>query len=260
MSTNLFDPEKFDAKRLYVVYKITIRVREALFGGTPKNPELIEKWILARTKNPLKKEDKERIPDSLTKAQIKEAVANMTEEEATDNWTGFQQDERGIFLHCRNVKRMMVECSSVQGIIKAKRGSKQIFQHGFEVKGMYHDTHCHFDNRTTEDGFEEGAIHVMTAKGPRTSIKRQDYVGDGAELSYWLWVLKMHPNEARYIGPKDLTNILCHAQEDGLGASRSQSKGKFDIIAFEKMDDGEIDTKKAPGHSETKKSGRKGPA
>ncbi len=81
------------------------------------------------------------------------------------------------------------------------------------------------------DGYEEKAIHVMTAQGPRTSIKRSDYV-NSPEIEFNIAV-----------GTKDLTEevivrLLAHSEVfEGLGASVSQHYGKYDILEFERLPD-----------------------
>ena len=228
-----------DSTVLYERYRVTLKIREKLFGGVPKNPDLIEAWVKART----------GYDDELTKAQTKEALETQTEEIAAGSgmWTGFASDDVGIFLHTRNVKAMFRESSTLLGITQKKRGSKQIIQHGFEVKGCVvknsklatSESHVYFmkdDNiLAVPDGSEEGPIHVMTAQGPRTALKRQDFVEE-AMLAFDVWILKTESAEKRHLGEKDLHHMLTHAQENGLGASRSQGNGKFDVIEISRLD------------------------
>lgn len=214
---------KFDSKPLYDRYNVTIAVREHIYGGTPKNPDIIKAWIKART----------GFDDDLTKAQTEEALETQTDEEAESMWTGFPSDELGLFVHTRQLKAMLRESAVLLRITKKKIGSRQIIQHGFEVRGPEHDSRIYL-GVTEPTGSHEGPIHVMTPKGPRTALKRQDYV-EKPQLSFAVWILKTAPQETRHLGEKDLVQMLTHCQENGFGACRSQGHGKFDVIEFSKI-------------------------
>ncbi len=211
---------RFDASALYDRYAVTIRLRDRINGGVPKNSAVIEKWVKART----------GFDDELTKAQTEEALKTQTEDVAEGMWTGFPRDENGLFIWTRQIKAMLRESAVLLGITKKKRGSRQIIQHGFEIKNP--DGGDRIPLGVEEPtGSEEGPIHVMTAQGPRSALKRQDYV-ETPTLRFEIWVLTTAAQETRHIGEKDIVRMLTHAQENGLGASRSQGHGKFDVVEF----------------------------
>ena len=212
---------QFDSAELYDRYSVSIRIREHIYGGTPIDGGLIKAWVKART----------GFDDELTTAQTKEALEAQSEEEAEGMWTGFPCDERGLFIWTRQIKAMLRESATLLGITKKKRGSRQIIQHGFEVRGPDHDSRVYL-GVTEPTGSHEGPIHVMTPKGPRTALKRQDYV-ESPTLSFAVWILKTAPQETRHLGEKDLVRMLTHCQENGIGASRSQGHGKFDVTEFD---------------------------
>jgi hypothetical protein len=218
--------ERFNNDDLYDKYSVTIKVRDKLCGGVPKNHELIESWVKARTAH----------DDRMTKTQTAEVIETVLEEKTESAWTGFQCDpEHGLFLATRNVKAMLRESATMLRLFVKKRGSKQIVQHGFEIKGGWH----HSDGRVylcqdEPDGADEGAIHVMTAQGPRTAIKKVDYVSQ-CEIKFQIWVFKTAAQEKRHLGEADVIEMLTFAQENGLGAQRSQGYGKFDVTGFESM-------------------------
>jgi hypothetical protein len=111
-----------------------------------------------------------------------------------------------------------------------KRGSKQIFQHGFEIKSSPVDDRLYL-GVTEPTGYDEGPIHVDTARGPRSAIKRVDFV-DRPTVTFEVWVLSTASGETRHIGEKDLVKMLTFSQENGCGSDRSQGRGKFDVLAF----------------------------
>ena len=124
---------------------------------------------------------------------------------------------------------------------KNKRGSKDLLQHGFEIKAM-DGGQRHYLDRKEPDGNEEGPIHVQTPLGPRTALKKVDYC-EGVELTFEIWVLKTHPSDSRYLGEKDIVEMLTFGQEDGIGADRSQGMGKFDVADFTVVQKVKVTTK-----------------
>jgi hypothetical protein len=215
--------EKFDPKGLYDVYRVTIAVRDRICGGVPKNPELIRAWVEATTGH----------ADEQSAQLVQQDLDLLVNTQSEKCWIGFFGDEKGIFFPCRCVKACLKQSSTVLGITKQKRGSKQILAEGMEVKSPDGGDRLYFGLKEPS-GTWENAIHVNTAQGPRSALRRMDYVSK-PKMSFEIWVLKTAAQELRHIGEDDLVNILRHAQENGLGASRSTGEGKFDVIEFQKV-------------------------
>jgi hypothetical protein len=212
---------QFDSKRIYDVYRITIKMRDKLCGGIPRNKELLADAVRAHT----------GFDDAQTKAQIEELGAGVVDTIVEKSWNGFVGDKDGLYLPAFQIKAMFKEVSSLLRITTEKRGSKQIIQHGtFLVKATDGGDRVHF-GKTEPDGSDEGPVHVMTPQGPRTAIKRVDYV-QGVSLAFDLWVYATHPSETRHVGETEIVQMLTLAQENGLGADRSQGKGTFDVADF----------------------------
>ena len=230
-------PEReFDARKLYDIYQCTIAMRDKICGGTPRNEDVLRSAIIARTGH----------EDDVTREQITEAIANspkgsaaseideMVEEKIEKSWNGFPKDgAKGIFIWCRQVKALFKESATMLRVTVDKRGSKQIFQHGFEIKGPDVADKLYL-GKQEPDGFDEGPIHVQTAQGPRTALKRVDFVSQ-PKLQFEIWVLTTHAADKRHIGENDIRLLLTFAQENGLGADRSQGRGKFDVIEFARL-------------------------
>lgn len=226
-----------DSSELYDRYRIGITIRERMDGGVPKDPKLIEQWVAAKTGH----------KDEETQKQVESHMPDVeaaADEVAETMWCGFKRDvEREfIFIETRQVKAMLRECCVVLGITKKKRGSRQVIQHGFEIKGLEGGSKIPINVKS--EGTHEGAIHVMTPQGPRSALKRVDYVGPDSSLVFELWVLGTHHTETRHLGEKDIRRMFALAQEDGLGANRSQGSGKFDVTEFEVLAKAEIEEPK----------------
>lgn len=216
--------DRFNPRKLYDIYSVTIQVRERICGGMPKNPDLIKVWVESTT----------GYADAVTEKLTQENADLIVNAVAEKSWVGFPEDKvKGLFVPCRNLKAMLKQSASLLGITKAKRGSKQILAEGLEVKALDGCDRIYLD-RMKPDGTEEKAIHVMTAQGPRAALKRFDFVNKPT-LMFEVWVLKTAPQETRHIGEEELVLILTHAQENGGGASRSQGEGKFNVVEFQKL-------------------------
>ena len=219
---------RFDSRALYDTYTVTIQLRERIYGGTPKRGDMIKIWVETRT----------GYSDEKTVEQTKEAMDLLVDETAEKSWTGFQGDENGLFISANNLKAMIKQGASMLGITKKKMGSKQILAEGTEVKSVSgvngrRSTRIYLD-KGTPDGFEERPIHVMTAQGPRTALKRIDYI-ENARLTFEIWILRTAAQEKRHIGEDELVQILTFSQENGVGADRSQGAGKFDVVEFQRL-------------------------
>ena len=218
----------FNPSSLYDRYMVRIRIRERIDGGVPKDPKLIEAWVKAST----------GFDDEITKKQVEEHLSELEETvalteaiEATAErmWRGFKRDENGPYVEARQVKALLRESATLLRVTVKKRGSKQVIQHGFEVKGPLVESRIYLEKG--KEGTEERPIHVMTAQGPRSALTRTDFL-ERCEAQFEVWILKTAPQETRHIGEGDLVELLRHAQENGLGANRSQGSGKFDVIEF----------------------------
>lgn len=218
---------------MYEMYEVHIKFREKIAGGIPKNPKVIEDWIQAKMKGKLTKEEQKE----LTKKTIEEMDV---EEEVKKSWAGFKCDDKGIYIEDRNVRGMFKEAASVLEINRGK-GSvqiKQVLQHGFFIK----PAHIHLFRENSKeliqepDGYEERAIQIIGPKGPRTALKRYDYV-ERAEIQFQVLIAKPFSGEKSQITEDMMTHMIKLGQEVGTGADRSQQMGKFDIVEFTKKED-----------------------
>lgn len=230
--------DQFNAKPLYDIFRVSIQMRDKICGGVPRNKDLLADAVRAHTGH----------DDEHTQKQIEELGAGIVAEIVEKSWNGFPSDDEGLFLPAFQIKAMFKEVSSLLRITVEKRGSKQILQHGtFVVKALDGGDRVHL-GRKEADGCDEGPVHVMTPQGPRTAIKRVDYVR-GIAITFDVWVYGTHATETRHIGEQDVVEMLKLAQENGLGADRSQGKGCFDVVGFECLQ--RADRKKKKGKEET---------
>ena len=216
----------FDPASLYDHYAVTIRFRDRVCGGTPKNPEVLRTWIVSKTGH----------DDETTTAQEKAAREALLEPTEEKSWIGFPADEHGLFLWARQIKALFKESATMLRVTTTKLGSKQIFQHGFEIKSVEKSRPADRIYLGTKEptAWAEGPIHVTTAQGPRTALKRVDYV-ERPTITFAIWVLRTEAAEKRHVGEEEIVKMLTFGQENGIGADRSQGHGKFDVVEFQRL-------------------------
>lgn len=259
--------DEFNPRGLYDIYRVKIKMRDKLCGGKPKNLNILETHVKIKT----------GFDDQQTKAQIaelRETAPKITEEDLQEqieqSASGFQEDEHGLFISNYNLKAMFKESCTMLGIYSKRLGSKQILQHGFEIKlpedlqkayGVTRDDRIYL-GRDKPDGYDDNVVHAMTPKGKITSIKRVDYVM-GVTLEFEIWVFATHALEKRNVNEEILRGMLVFSQENGLGAERSQGRGKHNVVSFQALERGANPFAKSidPAAGEVPaKKGRKGKA
>ena len=214
----------------YDRYRVEIEFVKECVGGIPKNENVLEAWVQSRG------ERKGADPKYLKKLieKIKQEVE--AEEDMEKYWTTFKRDDAGIYLEDRNVKAMLREAATTLEYFRGKGSTarKQTFQHGLFVKPD--KIRFHRDGKVIREpeATQERAVHITTAMGPRSALKREDVVLPGARMTFEIWVVRPNGGEA-HITKEMLRDWLELGQEIGLGASRSQQFGKFRVVRFERI-------------------------
>jgi len=238
--------------------RIVLEFRDKLLSGIPQSGDMLDYFIKMKQMSDQEKEDfilriqKGAMTDD-EKAEMKET-----------SWTTFEKDKDGFCcLWHNNIKAMLREICSVTGTFMSKRasskkgeersGSKQTFQHGFNVKGTEGDglririltngVYARAEKRGEEPkwmpfpdgkyvpvkqahGYVDRIKHISDASGKRSAIGRHDFF-EKARLQFEVWWLANGNYDV-----DDLKKLFALAQDDGLGASRSQGLGQFDVIEF----------------------------
>jgi len=208
-------------------YVVKIKVPR-IAGGIPKDPEMMETWVNATNK---KKSEEER--KKIVEA-TKEQMEAVTDEVCKKNGTGFKSEEgKGLYIEGRQLKSMLKEAAN---IIKDLVPSKEEGEKGIKaLKSKVADRvfvveEKVFLGKTEPDSVEDRPISVIVAQGPRTSIKRTEYVHN-VELTFT--VRRLHDSA---VPEKTLYAILSYSQQIGLGAERSQGCGIFEIVSVTKTE------------------------
>lgn len=233
--------EGFSPERLYNRYNVMLEILDRIDGGTPKDPNLIEGWIKAKTGF-----DDARTAEIVAEHKLDpdKAAALLLEERKDAQWCGFRRDAIGHFIETRQLKAMMREALTNVGFAKKRRGSRNVMQHGVEVRGhkggpkVYLTDH---EGQPLGDPMtEERPIHVQTPQGPRSALTKTDYFGPGTTVLFEIWVLGVPSQEERSLNRQQVVDMLTFAQQNGIGANRSQGSGKFRVVLFEEVGSGAL--------------------
>lgn len=217
---------------LHRKYKVGLQFPGRVFGGVPKNPDLVQGWLEARKPTEPALIERKAAGEKITPiAQLAEQVIAQLpateDEKATESvWTTFKVDKDGnALLEERHIKALLREAVTTTGLARDRRGVKQVVQHGLFIKPQ-------FTPIGKVGGFEERALHVMTAQGPRSALRRMDYVERKEPFFFEVWVVNSSDKKETVTG-EDLARLFKVGEEIGLGASRSQSDGKFELVSVE---------------------------
>jgi len=220
--TDLWKKHQKSDWNIFDTYKVTILIKD-IVGGRPATAEMIEKWVAATCKAKTA-EERARIVD----ADV-QALGDVADDKAQAHTTVFARVDGGLAIEGRQVKAMLKEAANIikgRDPVKVKNLRSKVADQVF-VSEEYIPL-----GRTEPDEYQERPIHVMTAQGPRTSIKRVEMV-KGAEVTFT--VRRRQGRDTQSVPEPTLLAILDYCQTLGLGADRSQGYGTFTVQSVEKV-------------------------
>lgn len=212
---------------------------ECLVGGTPFDEKVAEGWL----------KTKWAASDDLIRDEIARVMVerNLTKEQATEqvdlnrHLTGFKADDTGLFIEGRQLKAAIkeaVSCAVASGKLQGPgwgRTSKGILsymaEHAFviERKLYIHDETGNIVQKAKsadEDspvGVMQNFVHTWRGNG----IKYEQYV-ENAVLNFTVW--SDHPFTA-----EQWAHIWMVGEFQGIGASRSQSYGRYAVTRWDEI-------------------------
>lgn len=231
------EPNMTEEMKLWKIYEVELRVLRRLYGGLPKNPDIIQGFL--KGKGVPEDDESKRLAE-----KIKKEVGTTEEEleEAEERmWTTFKRDERGLFIETRQIKAMLKEAVGETEMYKQpglmglkSRVGGSVFpkgQGGEDLTRLYLYRGSEMDKIVHKpDGFEETVGHVRGPQGPRSILKRKDYVTAP-------WIMFELKVANKRVKKKVLDDLFEVGEEIGLGADRSQEHGKFKLVKFEEIKD-----------------------
>ena len=204
-------------------------VVDTLVGGVPRNPNVIKGWIESK----LKDSQQQRIRDLVAETV---ATTGVTSEQAveeisqTKHLNGFKVDpEHGLFYEGRQLKAGLKEAVS----IAVSAGKLEMTKWGSTRKWLtnYFPEHVFVVEERLYLGVSEptGVLQQFVHTHNGSSIQYQEYVTD-AKLTFT--IVTDHD-----FTDQDWAMIWTTGEMNGLGASRSQGYGTYQVTKWEKTVD-----------------------
>ena len=256
-----------EENKIYTRVYMEVELRDKLLAGIPQSGDMLDYFLKTKFESQAEKED----------FKLRVTNGKLTDDEKDEmketSCCVFERDKgtRNLCIWHNNIKSMIREVFSVTGMFMAKRasskkgaikgGGRQNYQHFLFIDPMrplflsnyfYDDTGVQqfyhsedgksFDTNAKDSlwipmqephGYVDRIKIIKDASGQRTALGRHAFV-DGVRLAFRLkW------GDVNVYSIADMRKTFAIAQDDGLGASRSQGFGKFDVIKFDVKEAGE---------------------
>ena len=223
--------------------KVTIRVREKLHGGKPKELDAANAMLNARGLN-------EVVEARLAEIPVEERAEKVVDEGLCEFHR--REGKPGLWMPSNNLKAMLKENWSALGYYKdatprskrksvepedgekkgkALQGSRGRLHEGVFVRSCVEEDEEWIYLGDKPDGIDVSVSHTKGPNGPVHSIKRNEFV-----LSPTIEFMILTATQvAGGLPDETLADVLIHAQEHGVGANRSQGRGTFNVLNVEEV-------------------------
>lgn len=237
------------AAEQYAAYDVTIVLDGKLMGGVPKSVDLIEGWLrknmgitdqqelhreVLKTLAGTLDEPVQEIEDAIAAEEVTDpiyqaAVATAQRIAGTNKTTGFKFDSNGLYIEGRQLKAMMKECTNV-GFAGERWGATRKGPKSYLAERVFVNPDRVYLGKQEPDGIDTVIGHVSDASGKRATLGYHEYV-ENVTLNFQLVVLDDSIRDA------DWPRIWIIAENNGLGALRSQGFGTFKVTAWTRSRD-----------------------
>ena len=208
-------------------YTVTIQFVGPLAAAIPKHP----KAILAM----LEHRQPARVPKNATPLpELAEQVAEEVgaDEEAPVGYATFKSDEEGPYYEGRCIRGHLKDCAlQVASFFPETKNFRAKFVNRVYVQTDKIPLFNRYGKERikTFSGPELRFIQVMTAQGPRSSLKQVDYI-DSPRIQFTLAVLA-----DGVIGEEHLRRVFEYGSVHGMGQERSQGWGRYQLASLQKV-------------------------
>jgi hypothetical protein len=193
-------------------YSVELQFVNRFAAGIPKNPELLGTYLEVKGTGDVTEEE----------------LAGQVAEPSTDKWSvGFKGDGDGLYYEARCVKAHMKDCANIlQKMLSVKALKSKLANH-ISVEPQEIRLLRDGSPISRADGTYEMPITVMTMQGPRTSIKRVDYV-DAPTMRFGLVML-----DDGVITEGMLEAIFGYGGTiKGMGQDRGLQNGRYKLVGL----------------------------
>ncbi|MGW5259639.1 hypothetical protein ACWEQG_01610 [Microbispora sp. NPDC004025] len=231
----------FGTSSQIVSYRVRLQILDKIIGGVPSSPSVIKGWLKSRLdlgdrdlQELAEQTLAQRFPDRQPTADAL-AEALMESDAAEVSVNGFKRMPDGVLaFEGRCVKAGLKEwansaypgvdwpskkkvASSFRKGLMATLAERVFVPEVFIPLGV-----------TAPTGIEERVKHVKTPSGPRSSISRVEYV----ERPLLEFTVRVHDD---FLSIEEWGRIWERGEDIGLGADRSRSDGRFELLCWEQV-------------------------
>lgn len=219
---------------IFTTYRARIIFRDRLMGGIPMEPRMIEGWLRGKAGISDQEEIRRAMLTTLLELgadvtpgmSYDELVLASEKVAAIKNTVGFKRDHDGLYIESRTIKAMLKECTNILFAGKDRWGVTRKGPKAFLAERVFPNPDRIHLGRDEPDGIHLFVGHQTGPKGPQSNLTYHEYV-ERPEIAFTLLVT--HDDIPHDAWPA----IWQQAQENGLGALRSQGFGRFDIEEWE---------------------------
>jgi len=181
--------------------RVSITLLERMLGTVPKDREVYKTYVESRKPANHEEEESENV------AQIEEK-----------GWTGFLEDENGLFVYDYFIKGFLKHAANVlKDVLKVKALRSKLNDFVFVMPRKI------YFGKKLPDGVIERPLRAMTVQGPRVSLARSDYIEAGTQFEFEICLYPPHPE----IKPGTIRSLLDYGRFMGLGQFRNGGYGRF---------------------------------
>lgn len=232
--------------RVFVTYRAQIQLRDRIMGGTPKDPKIIEAWL--RHKAGIDKQEEIRRAMIRTMQELGaevdenssyEEVQKASEALAVHRQTnGFKLNDKGLYIEGRTVKAAIKESTNIlfagdRWLKKQKKDSDDLYGGKGPRAVVAERVFVNPDQISLgvdgPTGIDLFIGHTQGPKGRQSNLTHYEYV-DRPLITFDVMVAQDAVENDNWEA------LWVHAQENGLGALRSQGFGRFDVMAWDKIE------------------------
>lgn len=205
---------------------VTLKVRDKLLAGKPKHLDAAMAMIKAR--------GLEDTIEVLPEDPALRAVAAQAASEEGINEFHRRPGKAGIWLPTNNLKAGLKENWSVLGYRKEYIGSRvslaeAMFVYSIQPPEAPSIERDYIYLGEKPDGIITSVCHSDIQGVRMASIKRNEYL-DAPTIAF---AIRIASEITHKLPDEALAAVILHMAEHGIGASRSQGNGKFDIVSVE---------------------------
>ncbi|PWT75308.1 MAG: hypothetical protein C5B60_05530 [Chloroflexi bacterium] len=219
---------------IWTRYLVTWQFKNKLCGSVPQSPDLIKPWLAARAPKVVPAAvaagDAPTLDD--LEAEVLESLPDQGDTETVDRITlGFQANQTGLYLRSGTIKAHLKDCARQ---LMKPLDFKNLRSHVADAVYLEDDEIPILRTLvnkqaivTAHDGDFEVAVHVMTPRGPRNSLKRIRYIDQPAIQFTMRVLLKRLTDQTHRKEDEVLETIFDYGSVHGYGGERGMGMGRY---------------------------------